>query len=117
MASLASNINNLPRELKFLIIKKLDIDSRRALGIYCKLPSPPSIFTHKIKETFFKVRHTTFASILPIGPIRGSNRIQHHTYHIIKAFGGYSGILLNQRVDYIPSDFPPSSLIIYLLDD
>ncbi len=116
-AHLATRVQSLPRELQLCIIRKLDIDSRRALGIYSKFLTPPPELSKNIQQTFFKVQHSIFASTLPIGPVRGTNRIQKHAYHIIKAFGGWSDAYLSYRVDYIPADFPPASLVIYLLDD
>ena len=35
----------IPRELQYIIIKKMDIDTRRSLGIFVKLKIPSSIFT------------------------------------------------------------------------
>lgn len=49
---------DLPSELSFSVVRKLDIDSRRALGIYTKLKVPPSL-AQDISLTFIKPMYIT----------------------------------------------------------
>jgi hypothetical protein len=41
-------VNALPRELQRKILSYLDIDSRRALGVYCKLGAVPHVLQSRI---------------------------------------------------------------------
>ena len=46
-----TTMNHFPREIVYKIFSKLDIDSRRALGIYTKL-KPPADISEKISSSF-----------------------------------------------------------------
>jgi len=48
MDQLAELVNALPRELQRKILSYLDIDSRRALGVYCKLGEVPRVLQSRI---------------------------------------------------------------------
>jgi hypothetical protein len=80
---------DLPRELQFIIARKLDIDSRRALGIYTKLAIP-----HHVTRAISKVISNGCKKI-------GSHlvvNLNNHAYQLVKGYDPCTQDMIDYRV-------------------
>lgn len=95
----------LPRELVFMIIRKLDVDTRRSLGIYTKICISKSIID-KIEKVSKKTERYYNNEIvtLDIAP--------HVHYKLIKCFQDDK---MEQMLDYRIFHERPSSISIYMI--
>jgi hypothetical protein len=92
---LCVKINKLPREIQLKIFSYLDIDSRRALGIYTKLEVPLSLkrqlrtiplITPFDEEDFCRVRVGLYIIDKCIHPTHISYLSQHVTINIEESY-------------------------------
>lgn len=84
-----------PRDLNHLIVSKLDIDTRRTLGIYTKLKCPSDL-EQKISKTLNKVHSQYDHFCVELGPKRDPYM---HMYTLIRFFD--SSGMWDNRVDYV----------------
>lgn len=115
MSDLAQLVSNMPRELQMRIIKHMDIDSRRALGIYTKL-SIPSDLIRKL-NAIPKIQNTENYAIAYLGDMyRLYHQLQvislddydHYSYyvcHVIRStqcviYYGEDGLFENSPITY-----------------
>jgi len=62
-------IDEFPRDIQLQLIRRLDIDARRALGIYTKLQVPPEL-ENRISKTYIKrLTMTVAVEIKPISSL------------------------------------------------
>lgn len=80
---------DLPKELQFIIARKLDIDSRRALGIFTKLNIP-----QHLDRSISKVISNQCKKI-------GSHfvvSLNNNTYQLVKGYDAYTQDMIDYRV-------------------
>lgn len=95
-----------PKDIQYQIVKKLDIDTRRTLGIYTKIKCPKSL-EQKITCTFNKIETGADHVYINIGPIRNikmsdNSIIKEPVYGIYRFFDDKN--LVETRVHYFPID-------------
>lgn len=98
-------LSDLPKELAFKIVSKLDIDSRRALGVFTNLKIPTHL-QDRISRVLQIPTHTLNNYIVPLGK----------TYIIIKSF---DHIKKNEMIDHRVFQYPNNQyyMVWCILDD
>ena len=71
------NMDQLPKELQMMILRKLDIDARRAIGLYTKLKIP-SFITNKLLD--MPKIHDDRSSCIVSPPINNDNKYELGIY-------------------------------------
>ncbi len=80
-------LSDLPKELQYTIARKLDVDSRRVLGIYTKLKIPKTL--HTILSNALQIPRTLHNDcIVPLGD----------KYILVKGFDPLIKNLIDYRV-------------------
>lgn len=100
-----------PRDLNNVIVSKMDIDTRRALGIYTKIKCPEHIGTN-ISKTFNKIKKAYEYYQVEVGPLRTLGEENVQAYTIIRFFDKNTKEMYDYRVDYLQKD-NAESMIIY----
>jgi hypothetical protein len=100
-----------PRDINNLISSKLDIDTRRALGIYTKLRCPNHL-KEKLTKTFNRIQHQYDHFSMEIGPMRTLGDMKVPMYTIIKFFDTEG--MWDHRVDYVPQN-DCTYMVIYMI--
>lgn len=83
------NWKDLPKELQFIIARKLDIDSRRALGIFTKMNIPKDLASSISKV--LSNRYTKIGSHLVV-------KLNNEKYQLVKGYDEYTQDLIDYRV-------------------
>lgn len=94
-----------PRDINNVIVSKMDIDTRRALGVYTKLKLPPQLNT-AISKTFNKIKKAYEYYQVEVGPQRNLGEETVHAYTIIRFFDKNTKDMYDYRVDYVHKDNP-----------
>ena len=94
-----------PRDIRNIIISKMDIDTRRALGIYTKLKCPKEL-TVKLTDMFVKHKNTPNFAIVSLGkrPLKLNNNevTDVYIYRLHRQFETTTGNLVHTRLLHIP---------------
>ena len=92
-----------PRDIRNIIVRKLDIDSRRVFGIYSKLNTPTN-FVDSLSAILNKARQINDYACVPLGPLRtlcGDEGFQQPMYMIYRFFDDKRN-LIETRVHHCP---------------
>lgn len=103
-----------PRDMNNLIVSKLDIDTRRTLGIYTKLKCPDRL-SAQISNTFNKIKKAYDFYSIEVGPLRILGKDKVPSYTIVRFFDRTTKDMDDCRVDYIYKD-NPEHMIVYDVD-
>lgn len=99
-----------PRDLRNVIVSKMDIDTRRSLGIYSKLKCPEHI-TSEISKTFNKIKKAYDYYQVEVGPHRALGEEKVQAYTIIRFFDKNTKDMYDYRVDYVYKDNPEHMIV------
>lgn len=91
-----------PRDVRNIIISKLDIDTRRSLGIFTRLDVPQSV-KDGLSKVLAKVQYGKFFAHVKLGPIRRVSLFDasdcDHIYTLSRSFF-YCYIARRKRATY-----------------
>ena len=97
----------IPRDVRNIIVRKMDIDTRRGLGIFTKLACPTDLIS-KLNEVLIRLKVTEKSTYVTLGEGKreidmGNNKTYRYIYKLYNKFDRTSGELINTGIIYTPS--------------